>query len=78
MPSLIINLFGKMLFHKSAIRTLGPLAAATLVQCNNAFGNAKFLAAKSMIVFAIVTGIAKHSPKTDTLLSLFHCRYKFR
>jgi len=78
MPSLIVMFFGKLLFHKSAIRTLGPLAATTPVQCNDAFGNAKLLTAKSMVVFAVVAGISKHSLKADTLVSLLQCWYKFR
>jgi hypothetical protein len=78
MPSLIVDLFGKLLFHKSTIRTLGPLAAATLVQCDDAFGNAKFFAANSMVVLAIVTGIGKHSLKVYALVSLQQSRYKFR
>jgi hypothetical protein len=57
MPSLIVNLFGKLLFHKSTIRTLGPFAATTLVQCNNALSNAEFFTANSMVVFAIVASI---------------------
>jgi hypothetical protein len=67
-----------MLFHKSTIRTLGPLAATTLVQCNDAFGYAKFLTANSMVVFAIITGIGKHSLKAGALVSLFYCRYELR
>ena len=66
-----------MPFHKSAIRTLGPFAAATLVQCNNAFGNAKFFSANSMVVLAVVTSIGKHSLKEGALVGLLECRYKF-
>lgn len=44
-----------MLFHKSAIGTLGPLAAATLVQRDNAFCYVELFTAKPMVVFAIVT-----------------------
>ena len=78
MPSLVIDFFGKMLFHKSAIRTPGPLAAATLVQRDNTFCYAKLFTAKAMVVLAVITGIGEHPLETDELVCLSDGGNKFR
>jgi len=78
MPSLIVSFLGKMLFHKSAIRTLGPLSATTLVQRDNTFCYAKLFTAETVVVLAVISGIGKHSPETDTLVCLPHSGGKFR
>jgi hypothetical protein len=78
MSSLVKNLLGKMLFHKPAIRTPGPLAAAMLVQRDNSFFYAKLFTAEPMIVLAVITGIGKHSLETHELMCLPDSGSKFR
>ncbi len=47
-----------MLFHLTAIFALGPFSAATLIQRDDGFDNTQLFAAKSMVVFTIISSIS--------------------
>ena len=76
-PSLIVNIFWKLLFHKSAIRTFRPFTATALVESYHALVYAKFFMAEPVIMFAVITGIGKHLCEADVLTCLPQSGNKF-